>query len=347
MNRTIDGITLAQVLALGAISLIVIFAANRNLALNQLIFWIFGLSIFYITSRLFYINWQKISFPFYIISILALVLVFLIGLEIRGSVRWIDLGVLRFQPSEIAKVSAIVVLSNYFANKSAAKLKSLISSFLLILPVIILIFLQPDIGSAAAIIAIWTGVIFAAGVSKKHVLVLIIAALVGLFLSYEILAPYQKARIATFLVPNQDPLGSGYNIIQSKIAVGSGQLFGRGLGKGPESQLNFLPESESDFIFAAIAEQLGAFGAGLIIVIFGLLLLRLTSYLKNADRFNQLIIAGALSLLLYQFLVNVGMNMGLLPITGITLPFVSYGGSSLISTLFLLGIIFSIRTQNY
>ena len=347
MNRTIDGLLVALVLALGAISTTVIFAANHSLALNQIIFWVFGLAVLYIASHMFHTAWQKYSLPIYVFSIVALLFVFLFGSQIRGSVRWIDLGVFRFQPSEIAKVATVILLANYFNTRTASNLYNLAISLLLILPVFTMIFLQPDLGSALAIAAIWLGVTTAAGIEKKHIALLVVSFIVFSLFAYEILAPFQKARIATFINPNKDPLGAGYNIIQSKIAVGSGQLTGRGLGLGSQSQLNFLPESESDFIFASIAEQLGFFGSGLVIIIFGTILLRLTNYLKNAERFNQLIIIGALSLLTYQFLVNIGMNMGILPVTGITLPFVSYGGSSLISMLLLLGIIFSTRVQNY
>lgn len=347
MGKTIDGLLIALAVALGAISTTVIFAANNSLATNQFFFWIFGLFAMYIASHMFHITWQKYSLLLYVISIVALLLVFLFGVQVRGSVRWIDLGVFRFQPSEIAKVATIVLLANFFAKRTAANIKSLIFSHLLILPAFAMIFLQPDFGSALAISTIWLGITFAAGIQKKHIVLLIIATITLSFFGYEILAPYQKARIATFLNPNVDPLGSGYNIIQSKIAVGSGQLVGRGLGLGSQSQLHFLPESESDFIFASIAEQLGFLGAGLVIILSGAYLARLSTYLKNAERFNQLIIAGSLSLFLYQFTVNIGMNMGILPVTGVTLPFVSYGGSSLISMLLLLGIIFSTRTKNY
>ena len=177
--------------------------------------------------------------------------------------------------------------------------------------------------------------------------IFIVAALITGVLGYELLSGYQKDRIATFINPTKDPLGTGYNIIQSKIAIGSGQLFGRGLGRGSQSQLKFLPEAESDFIFASIAEQLGFLGAILIVLLQGGLILRILSYLQNVEKFGQLVIIGAVSFLLLQFLVNVGMNLGLLPVTGITLPLVSYGGSSLISTLFLLGVVFSVKRYQY
>ena len=182
-----------------------------------------------------------------------------------------------------------------------------------------------------------------AGFKLKHVVVLGLGAALLVIIGYEILSPYQKIRFESFLNPAGDPLGTGYNIIQSKIAVGSGGIFGKGLGQGSQSQLNFLPEAESDFIFASLTEQLGFFGAGILIALFVLLLRRIVNFASGQDRFIKLILAGTCSFLVFQFSVNVGMNMGLLPVTGITLPLVSYGGSSLISTLFLLGLAFSAK----
>ncbi|MBI3282702.1 rod shape-determining protein RodA [Candidatus Curtissbacteria bacterium] len=347
MRKALDLPLLVTVLALGAISLLTIFAASRALAMNQMAFWVLGLSVLYITANLRYQNWQRLSQPFYAASIAALLAVFVLGESVQGAVRWIDLGLLRFQPSEIAKIATILLLATFFVKRSAKEISSIFASLMLILPVFTLIFLEPDIGSALSIAAIWAGVTFGAGLKIRHFIFIIIVFALSAVLFYQILAPYQKERIATFISPNRDPLGAGYNIIQSKIAVGAGQLLGRGLGRGSQSQLNFLPEAESDFIFAAIAEQLGFLGAGLLIILTVAVLLRISNFATEADRFGQLVLMGALGLLIYQFSVNVGMNMGLIPVTGITFPLVSYGGSSLLSTLLLLGIVFSIRQQQY
>lgn len=347
MTKSLDLSLLAIILALGAISISVILAASRNLAVNQIIFWILGLSILYAVSHFFYPNWQRLSLPFYLISIICLLAVFVFGQSIRGSVRWIELGIFRAQPSEIAKVSTILLLATFFLKRRAQDLRNLILGFFLILPTFALIAIEPDIGSAASIIAIFISTAFAAGMKIRHFLFITLVMFALAVFSYEILAPYQKERIATFMSPGRDPLGAGYNIIQSKIAVGSGQIFGQGLGRGSQSQLNFLPEAESDFIFASIAEQLGFLGAGLVITLFVLMLSRIAQFTKGSERFGQLVIMGALGLFIYQFVVNVGMNMGLIPVTGITLPLVSYGGSSLISTLLLLGIVMSIRRWQY
>ena len=335
------------IIALGTISLSVIFANDKSLASNQFIFWVVGLTAMFVVTLFEYRALKHISFPIYLVTLVFLILVLFIGEKVRGSVRWVDLAFFRFQPSEIAKITTIISLASFFTNRGAATFKNVILSVLIFLPIFSLIFIEPDIGSSLSIIAIAMGVSFAAGLAKKYVLIFIAFIILTSVLSYEILAPYQKARISTFVNPSADPLGSGYSLIQSKISVGAGQLFGRGLGKGSQSQLNFLPEAESDFIFASITEQLGFLGASLVIFLQAHLIYRILSYANKADRFGKLFVTGVVSLFLYQFLINVGMNMGIIPVTGITLPLVSYGGSSLISSLILIGLVFSIRRTHY
>ncbi|OGD97208.1 rod shape-determining protein RodA [Candidatus Curtissbacteria bacterium RIFCSPLOWO2_01_FULL_38_11b] len=328
---------------LGSISILIISSISKNLAFNQIIFWAIGLLILFVVSQLNYKNWLTNSKIFYFLSLIILGLLLIIGEPIRGSVRWIELSIIRFQPSELAKAATIVYLASFYSQKSAKDLINLFISFALVLPVIILIFIQPDIGNTFAFFAIWLAMSFASGIRLKYmVLLAVVTILVGIFL-FEILAPYQKERLITFFNPVSDPLGIGYNLIQSKIAIGSGQLFGKGYGHGTQSQLNFLPEAESDFIFASIVEQLGFVGGAIILISFAWLLTKLISIANSTDRFGQLIVIGVISFLLIQFLINVGMNMGLLPVTGITFPLVSYGGSSLITSLFLLGIILSVK----
>ena len=347
MRQSLDKNLLAAVLALGAISLLTIFASNRSLAASQSAFWVVGLLILFASSQFYYKNWQRLSLPFYLASAIALFLVYIAGETVRGSTRWIELGAFRFQPSEIAKVASVVLLASFFEKRSAGKVGNIFLSLAIISPVFALIFLEPDIGSSAAIIAVWGTIAYAAGLKKRQAagLFLIFCALA--VIGYGVLAPYQKERIRTFINPSRDPLDAGYNIIQSKIAIGSGRILGRGLGRGPQSQLNFLPESESDFIFASVAEQFGLLGAGTVILMYALFLIKVASIAKTSDRFGQLITIGAFGLFAYQFAVNVGMNMGIIPVTGITLPFVSYGGSSLIASLLLLGIVLASRSEKY
>ncbi len=331
-----------------SISLLIIYSINKNLAANQMVFWLVGFLGLAIASVFDYRNWQHLSKWLYLSAIVLLVLVFFLGEPVRGSVRWINLGAFRFQPSELAKIASVFTLAAFYKNRSAAAFKNLAFSFLIVLPLITLVFREPDIGNSLSILAIWFGVSVASGFRLKALLtLLIIGALISIF-SYELLAPYQKERINSFINPSSDPLATGYNVIQSKIAVGSGKFLGRGLGRGSQSLLNFLPESESDFIFAAASEQLGLIGAAILIAAFSAVILKVLSYAKDIDRFGALIITGIVSFLLFQFVVNIGMNMGLVPVTGITFPLVSYGGSSLVSTLFLLGVALSIkRAKNW
>lgn len=347
MRKNWDLLTLFVIFGLGSISLLVIFSISKNLATNQFIYWLMGLLALLIASQLPSGLWQRISLPFYLFVLSLLLLLFLIGDPVRGSVRWIEFGPFRFQPSELAKVSSIFLLASFYSQRSAKVLKNLIRSFLIVFPAAILIFLEPDLGNAVSIIAIWFGISFASGFKLKSIAIFALLILSLGILGFELLPAYQKDRVETFINPSKDALGTGYNIIQSKIAIGSGQLFGRGLGRGTQSQLNFLPEAESDFIFASITEQLGLLGATLVVIFSQTLILRIINFSQNLEKFSQLLVIGTASFLMFQSVVNIGMNLALLPVTGITLPLVSYGGSSLISTLFLLGIVFSTRRNQY
>lgn len=342
MRKKWDFLLFSQIISIGAISVLIISSINSSLAASQLLFWSVGLLILIIVSQFDYHGWQNYAVWFYIASIIILIGLLLFSEPIRGSVRWVDLGFFRFQPSEIAKAAVILIMATFYSRRPAKYLKNLLLGLLIIIPTIALIFFEPDVGNTLAIIAIWLGTSFVAGMRLKHVVVLVVITLVLGALFFEILAPYQKERIESFLNPVSDPLGTGYNLIQSRIAIGSGQFFGKGYGQGSQSQLNFLPEAESDFIFASIAEQLGFLGSSLLIILFTWLIFRIISATNYTDLFGRLILIGVASYLQVQFLVNVGMNMGLLPVTGITFPLVSYGGSSLITNLFLFGIIFSI-----
>ncbi len=342
MRKKWDWLLFAQILSVGLISLLIIFSINKNLAQNQLIFWIIGLVVLYVVSQFNYHSWQTPTRFIYIGSLISLILLLIIGDPVRGSIRWIDLGFFRIQPSEIAKVASVLLLANFYKDKSARDIKNVIFSFLMILPAVVFVFIQPDLGNSLSFLAIWFGVNLAAGFKIKHILTFIVVLTVLLVIFYEMLAPYQKNRLETFIDPGSDPLGTGYNIIQSKIAIGSGKFTGRGFGQGSQSQLNFLPEAESDFIFASIAEQLGFLGAGLLLAIYVWMISRIVAITKDKDRYGQLLLIGIASFLVVQFVVNVGMNLAILPVTGITFPFISYGGSSLLTCLFLVGIAYSI-----
>jgi rod shape determining protein RodA len=332
-------------LLLISIGVLVIYSSSSVLALQQFLYAFFGLLLFLFVSNLDLYSFRRIIKPLYLLTIIMLFGVYLLGIETRGSVRWIPLGFFNIQPSEFAKAILIMQLG-LFWNKRMPSWINILKSLGWLLPIALLIFKQPDLGTTLTIVAIWIGMLFAARISFGKVLVLVLIASLVIPSSYIFLHDYQKQRIIAFLQPGSDPLGRGYNVIQSTIAVGSGQLTGLGLGRGTQSRLQFLPEFRTDFIFASIAEEMGFFGSLIILSIYVYLLmycLRVAN--ETDDKLYFLIIIGVYSMLLFQIFVNVGMNIGLLPITGITLPLISYGGSSLIATLLCLGLVSSVAKR--
>lgn len=329
-------------LLLISIGILVIYSSSKELAFQQFIYTLIGFLLFLFISQLDLHFLRKLINPLYIFTILLLIIVPVVGVETRGSIRWIPLGFFSIQPSEFAKVVLILLLASFWA-KNVPNWVNIFKSFLWTAPFILLILEQPDLGSSLTLVAIWTGMLFAARVSLKKIFILVLIAILVVPSSWLFLRDYQKQRIIGFVTPEADPLGRGYNLIQSTIAVGSGQLLGRGLGRGTQSRLQFLPEFRTDFIFASIAEEMGFLGSFIILVIY---LYLLTFCLKIAnkvsDRFNFLLVIGVFSMLSFQIFVNIGMNMGILPITGITLPLISYGGSSLVMTLMCLGLVASV-----
>lgn len=286
---------------------------------------------------------------FYILGILLLVGVLFLGHTIRGARGWYVLGSVSFQPVEFMKAALIVALAAYFGKRARRYFgwKEFLESFALAIMPAAITLLQPDFGSAVILMGIWFVMAMFAGMPMKQLGVLILGALVVFAIGWFLLfAPYQKARISTFLNPTADPLGQGYNVAQAVIAIGAGGWFGRGLGFGTQSQLKFLPESHTDFIFAVIAEELGFFGMILLLGAFALLIARLFHLTYHVrDNFTAFLLLGSIAVIFLQILVNIGMNLGVFPVTGIGLPFVSYGGSSLIFFLFLFGIAQSIAVR--
>lgn len=333
-------VTLISIL-LVSIGILVIFSSSKFLALQQFIFCIAGLLLFLMVSQIDTHFLTSVVKPIFFLVTFLLIVVLIVGIETRGAVRWIPLGIINFQPSEFAKPVLILFLAKFWST-NLPTWKNILKSLLWTLPIFFLIFRQPDLGSALTVGAIWIGLLFAAKVSLKKIIIMILIVTLILPLSWTFLKDYQKQRIISFVAPKSDPLGTGYNLIQSTIAVGSGQIWGRGLGRGTQSRLQFLPEFRTDFIFASIAEELGLLGSTLILFLYLFLIsysLILAS--KLADPVSFLIVMGVVSMILFQTSVNIGMNIGLVPITGITLPLISYGGSSILSTFILLGLISS------
>ncbi len=354
--KNYDWILLAAVIVLSALGLMMIYstglagAGERTLWIRQLIFLAIGFAGLGFFAFLDYRFWLRAGKPIYFFSLLLLLLVLFFGQEIRGSVRWFALGLVNFQPAEFAKLAAIMVLAIFFhAHASLAKnFRYIVASFFYVLIPAMLVMLEPDLGSALVICGIWAGLLVVVWVPWRNYLYLFIIFGIVAGLGWQfVLADYQKDRVASFLDPTEDPQGRGYNVIQSMVAVGSGGLYGHGLTRGLQSQLRFLPERQTDFIFATTVEELGLVGGSFVLLLFATVCFRILRIMRRCpDSFGRFIAAGIFFLLLIQIAVNVGMNLGLFPVTGITLPFLSYGGSSLVISLWLIGITESVSRHS-
>jgi rod shape determining protein RodA len=317
-----------------------------NLLLKQSISAIIGFALMFVATFFDYRNLKRVTGILYLLILGALAFVLVFGENIRGSVRWIDLGFTTFQPSEFTKLIMVVVMAK-FLDKEGEKLKSfkyvLISAFYVFLP-LIMILIEPDLGSSLVLFFTWFAMLMFSRISKKQILILIVCAIIlAVGVWFFGLEDYQHQRIFTFLNPNADPQGEGYNVIQSIVAVGSGGLFGRGVGRGYQSQLKFLPERQTDFIFASTAEELGLLGTSVILILYIFLLRRTIVIARNSrDNFGRYLSLGIFFMLFFQILVNIGMNIGLMPVTGIPLPLLSYGGTSLITVFLSLGLLQSV-----
>jgi len=322
---------------------------NENLTVilnKQIIAAIVGIVLVFLLAVFNYQTLANYSYVIYIVTLLVLVGVLIFGQEIRGTKGWFNLGFFQFQPAELAKVALLIILAKYFSGISGKPSRIqyiLISGAITIIP-IGLIMLQPDLGSALILLSLWIFILLTSGIKKEYVAGLVAIGFLVIGLAWTFLfAPYQKERILSFVNPMSDPLGAGYHMIQSKIAVGSGQFLGRGLGHGTQSQLNFLPDQHTDFIFAVIAEELGFIGVSLLLFLLIFLLLRIIKIARSArNEFGLMLALGSCFLFLTQIIINVGMNVGILPVAGVPLPFVSYGGSALIFSLIVIGILESV-----
>jgi rod shape determining protein RodA len=314
---------------------------------KQVIWALVSLSVFFIFS---FIDFRFLKRTDVLVSIFiflcsVLLLLFIIGHVSNGARSWLSFGGFSFQPADTMKLVLILILAKYFSRRHVEirNIKHIfISGFYALVP-FVLIFLQPDLGSAMIIFFIWFGMVLVSGISKRHLLIVGLSGAVIFFLLWTFaFAPYQKDRIKNFLNPLADIHGSGYNAFQSTIAVGSGKILGKGLGFGTQSRLNFLPEYQTDFIFAAFAEEWGFIGSLIILILFGLIIWRILYYASlGATNFEMLFGMGMAIYLASHILINIGMNMGLLPVTGIPLPFMSYGGSHLLTEFMGLGILMS------
>jgi len=289
-----------------------------------------------------------ISYFLYFINVCFLVLVLFFSKARGGSHRWLNLGPFSIQPSELAKITLILALSCFISARKSEVLKMglVVKVFLFVVPVFALIVIEPDLGTALLFIPITLAILFIAGTNIKYLIWSLLMGMGAIPFFWHFLKDYQKQRLLVFIDPNIDPLGSGYTVIQSKIAVGSGGIFGKGWLGGTQNQLNFLPERHTDFIFSVVGEEWGFVGAIVLILLYCLIVLRGIKIIDStADMSGKLMATGFVTLFAIQAIINIGMTIGILPVVGLTLPLVSYGGSSLVTMLLAVGLLLNIGTK--
>jgi len=343
--KRIDFQLVIPVLVLVGISLVTIFSINGDLFRNQLVFFFLSIGIFLFFTYTDFSMLESLSKPIYIVSLLGLFFLLFLGFEARGAARWLDIFGFRLQFSEVFKPFLAISLSSYIATHRKS-LSAISWLCLLLFPIAFLIYKQPDLGSALIYVLSVALTLILFGYPLWWFVALGVGLTALIPLIFRFLHEYQRVRLLTFFHITSDPLGSSYNAIQAVIAVGSGMLLGKGLGQGTQSGLRFLPERHTDFIFATISEDLGFIGGLVILCAFGFLLYRLYKAARAADAMpEKVFLTATFSLLFIQCFVNIGMNIGLLPIVGVPLPFVSYGGSSLLSNAVFLGIASAISSS--
>ncbi len=364
MNRKLaKQIWLYTVLIMGMGLLALYSASFDNVRVGQDVFYdqlgcaVLGIIIMAVLSQVDYRKFFDVAYIFYGLNLLLLIGVFLIGRHALGAKRWIELGGLSFQPSEVTKLAVILMLGRYYTNRrptlsfnlrswSYDLYRDLTLPFLLTLIPMFFIFKQPDLGTAILIFGIFCVMLFASGLEFRYFFVFLLICAASLPVAWHFFKGYQKDRLLVFLNPNVDPLGAGYTIIQSKIAVGSGGLLGKGWLAGSQNQLNFLPERHTDFIFSVIGEEWGLIGTIFLLVCFFLLInTAMTIAVQIKDKFGMLVVVGIVAILTLQVIINIGMVLGLCPVVGITLPFNSYGRTSFMVFAIMMGFLLNLSKK--
>lgn len=360
--KNLDWITLSIIIILSVVGILTIYSATRSPMNNETpnfyikqIYWL-GISIVaLIVITAFDYNWLKrFSYLFYIVGLILLLIVLLIGRTGMGAQRWLNIGLFSFQPSEVFKVMIILALSRYLEEINIRlNLLTLLKVFftLIVLP-FFLILKQPDLGTSVIILITFLSLLTMKGLEKKAATLIVIIGIVSVpfvgNILWENLKVYQKNRLVAFMEPEVDPSGIGYHINQSKIAIGSGKIFGKGYLKGTQGPFRFLPEKHTDFIFAVLAEEWGFVGSFFILFLYFALILRgLDTARKAKDEFGRLVAIGITSVFGIHFFVNIGMTMGIMPVVGIPLPFMSYGGTALLTNFIAAGILINIRARRF
>lgn len=354
--RQFDWILFFCFLALTGAGILMIYSATyqttrADLYIRQLQWFGLAMVMFFIILQIDYHVMVDLALPFYIFALGMLVAVLFFGRRISGAKSWFSLGYFNFQPSEIAKIASILLLARFLSdeNRSQLTLTDLGKAGAIMALPMFLIILQPDMGTTITFLPPLILLVFLAGMRLRWILLTVISGAAALPFFWLFLKPYQKARILTFIDPTIDPLGSGYQIIQSKIAIGSGQIWGKGLfSKATQAYLDFIPEKQTDFVFSILAEDFGLIGVLITLGIYFLLVARMMRAAKQArDRVGTFIIMGFFAVFFFHITVNIGMIIGLMPITGLPLPLMSYGGSSLLSTIVGIAIVSNIYMRRF
>src|SRR3989344_951236 len=346
INR-VDFSLLAPTLIIAFVGLASFYSIDPQLFRQQAIFLVLSLFAYLLFLNIDYRIFAHFSKYVYILIIGSLLLLFFTGIEARGAVRWLDLFGVRIQFSEIIKPFFIIFIAHFLTKDDNRSFKNFITALLLTLPVFLLILKQPDLGNGMIYILTVFLMLFFYGFPLSYFAAIFAPTALLFPLIFNFLHSYQKERLISFLNPTHDPFGSSYNVVQALVSIGSGGLFGKGFGDATQSVLKFLPERHTDFIFATILESIGFVGGMLLIGCYIWLLFHIYRISQNvSDEFSRLVIVGFYFILLIHIFLNIGMNIGIVPIVGITLPFASYGGSSLLTCFIMLGIISSVRFEH-
>jgi rod shape determining protein RodA len=323
----------------------------QNLYIKQIIWFIVGMIMMISCFMVSYKQFDKYALGIYLFCVLLLVMVLLLGRYVAGSRRWLVIGPVSIQPSELVKVAVVIMLARYYSQHvslDGLTFRELIQPALIVALPCALILKQPDLGTAGVIVLIAGTMTIFVKIEKKTLICILIMALLTIPAGWLSLKGYQKQRIMTFLQPEEDPLGAGYHIIQSKIAIGSGMINGKGFRNGTQNALSFLPEQHTDFIFSVLSEEWGFIGSGIVLILLLLVILKgLNIAYGCKDPFGTILSVGITAFIFWEVFINVGMVMGLMPVVGVPLPFISYGGSATISVLVGMGLLLNVGMRRF
>jgi len=358
--QNFDWILLLLLVLIGILSVLNLYSATypiretggSQILMKQIYWFLIGFIVLLMMTTFDYHILERLAYPAYLFTLILLIMVLVIGKASSGSQRWLNLGGITFQPSELAKIALVLTLAKYFHARgehyNEYRLRDLWQPFIFITLPCVLIIKEPDLGTALIILIVSFSIILFAKVRWQSLLILILAFLLAAPFLWFNLKEYQQKRISTFLMPELDPLGAGYHINQSKIAVGSGLFWGKGFLRGTQTRLHFLPEQHTDFVFSVLAEEWGFVGTVSLLLLYLFLILWGINIAKSSrDSFGSFVALGIISIIFWQLVINVSMAIGLLPVVGIPLVLFSYGGSSIISTMAGMGLLMNISMRRF